>query len=154
MESRKEYQKRYHEAHKEQRLAYHREWYQRNKDTSKFKESTKKRHAKWFQRNKSEAVEKNRQKKWERRNWLNDYKLQKGCSQCGFNKCVAALNFHHCNGEKEESLSRMIKRFGLERIKEEVKKCVVLCANCHATLHWEQSRPLEGEKPQGYRKEE
>ena len=66
----------------------------------------------------------------ERRRYIRDYKLLKGCSICGYNKCAEALSFHH-NGDKEFDVSEFGSR-SLEEIKKEIEKCEVLCMNCHA----------------------
>ncbi len=58
------------------------------------------------------------------------------CSECGYIGCAAVYDFHHVNPEdKEFSIgSRSHKNF--ESIKEELDKCVLLCSNCHRTLHY------------------
>lgn len=70
--------------------------------------------------------------------WGLEYKGAK-CSICGYDKCVAALDFHHTNmDEKEFNLSSRNLKFDWEKIKEELDKCVVVCANCHRELHYNQ----------------
>ena len=72
--------------------------------------------------------------KIEQEYWDN-YKLTKGCSICGYNKCARALDFHH-NGDKTESISRLIRgTLDREKVTIEVNKCIVVCANCHRELH-------------------
>lgn len=66
------------------------------------------------------------------RDYIISYKHAKGCQFCGYNKCVSALDFHHIGEGKEFDVSQCSS---LEKIKEEIKKCVVLCRNCHAELH-------------------
>ncbi|MBA7560448.1 hypothetical protein ES695_17890 [Candidatus Atribacteria bacterium 1244-E10-H5-B2] len=66
------------------------------------------------------------------RNYLILYKRIKGCQFCGYKKCTSALDFHHIGGGKEFNISQSSN---LEKIKEEVEKCAVLCKNCHAELH-------------------
>ena len=63
--------------------------------------------------------------------YVRDYKLSKGCEICGYNKCEDALEFHH-NGDKEFNIS---DSKSLKRVKEEIKKCILLCSNCHRELH-------------------
>lgn len=55
------------------------------------------------------------------------------CSECGYNKCLDALELHHINPEtKEFSLGGMRARpKSWSIVVEELKKCVLLCANCH-----------------------
>ncbi len=59
-----------------------------------------------------------------------------GCSICGYSKCMAALEFHHVNpSEKLFEISRAHSGFSLKEILEELKKCILVCANCHAEIH-------------------
>ena len=66
-----------------------------------------------------------------RRRWLNIYKVRKGCSLCGYNENSAALQFDHLDpSTKVRDVSNMIT-LKLKRLMDEVRKCRVLCANCH-----------------------
>jgi len=57
------------------------------------------------------------------------------CVQCGYNKNMKALVFHHINpNEKEFSLSGC-HCISWKRIKKELDKCILLCANCHIEEH-------------------
>lgn len=68
-------------------------------------------------------------------NALNKYKENLGCKKCG-DKRFYLLDFHHTNAnEKTITISKALKR-SLEFIMEEVKKCDVLCANCHREWHY------------------
>ena len=57
-----------------------------------------------------------------------------GCCQiCGYNKCEAALHFHHLNPhEKDFTIS---SKSNWEDIVDELDKCILLCANCHISYH-------------------
>lgn len=59
------------------------------------------------------------------------------CSICGYKKNVAALHFHHAEpSQKQFKLGlRILSNRRWEAIKEEAKKCDLLCANCHAEKH-------------------
>jgi len=59
------------------------------------------------------------------------------CQICGYAKNYAALEFHHTN-PKEKSFQldlRSLSNRRWELILEELKKCQLLCSNCHAELH-------------------
>ena len=61
------------------------------------------------------------------------------CSRCFTSyKDVEVYDFHHEDeGVKEYSLANMWA-FSWDRIREELGKCVLLCANCHRILHKEE----------------
>ena len=82
-------------------------------------------------KNKEDAIARAKRYYKTKSQYTKNYKLSKGCSICGYNECADALVFHH-NGNKEVEVSHT---HTLKRAKEEIKKCIVLCMNCHATLH-------------------
>ena len=58
------------------------------------------------------------------------------CRSCGYHKCIAALQFHHIDPKiKDRSIKDLICG-SWKRIEKELKKCVLLCANCHFELHY------------------
>ena len=57
------------------------------------------------------------------------------CQICGYSKFQGALDLHHINGKD--------KKFGIadkgytrswEKVREELDKCVLVCANCHREI--------------------
>ena len=56
------------------------------------------------------------------------------CCICGYNKCLAALEFHH-KKDKENVVARIIRDLSKQKALKEIKKCILLCANCHRELH-------------------
>jgi 5-methylcytosine-specific restriction endonuclease McrA len=61
------------------------------------------------------------------------------CQLCGYDKCVAALQFHHKDPTKKKfGIAASGVTRSLEEQKEEISKCILLCANCHAEEHDEQ----------------
>jgi hypothetical protein len=62
---------------------------------------------------------------------IQEEKLNRGCACCGYKENPYALDFDHLDPKsKIEGVSRMSSR-NTERVKEEMAKCQVLCANCH-----------------------
>jgi 5-methylcytosine-specific restriction endonuclease McrA len=58
------------------------------------------------------------------------------CQECGYHKCVDALEFHHTTpGEKDFSISDTGATRSWDKIKLELNKCVLLCSNCHRETH-------------------
>lgn len=75
-------------------------------------------------------------------NWRKKKKIElvkyKGgcCERCGYNKSFEVLQFHHINpNEKDFSISG--KSYSINRLKKEVDKCILVCANCHIEIHEE-----------------
>lgn len=57
------------------------------------------------------------------------------CQLCGYNKCAAALQFHHIDpAAKSFALSDDGVARSLDRARSEAAKCLLLCANCHAEV--------------------
>lgn len=65
-----------------------------------------------------------------RRYWLNYIKMKCGCALCGYKDNPLALQFDHI-GNKTKQVSHMVLNSIVNLIKE-VRKCRVLCANCHS----------------------
>ena len=62
-------------------------------------------------------------------------KVSKGCADCGYAAHAQALQFDHTAADKKMNVSDMIRSdYGWETIKEEMNKCVIRCANCHAVV--------------------
>lgn len=57
------------------------------------------------------------------------------CAICGYDSCVEALEFHHINPEEKEFAISGKFNISWEKLKHELDKCQLLCANCHRELH-------------------
>lgn len=69
--------------------------------------------------------------------YVHEYKKNHPCIDCGEDD-FRCLEFHHLESDKKEyTISFMYKHkiFTLDDVIEEIKKCVVLCRNCHYKRH-------------------
>ena len=67
--------------------------------------------------------------------WLAKYKQERGCCRCGI-KDSRVLDFHHRNKkDKLFGIGGFRREIGFQRLKDEIEKCEVVCANCHRILH-------------------
>lgn len=59
------------------------------------------------------------------------------CTICGYSRCLSALEFHHIDEEEKEfSISNGFwKGIATADIVNEIKKCILVCANCHREIH-------------------
>lgn len=84
------------------------------------------------------SISSERVKSWRRRM---KQKLVEGlggkCCMCGYNRCLDALALHHKDPtQKEFSFSRFrANPKSWEKVIPEVKKCALLCHNCHSEVH-------------------
>jgi len=57
------------------------------------------------------------------------------CRVCGYDRNVRALHFHHLEPSlKRHEVNARGAAMALERLQAEARKCVLLCANCHAEV--------------------
>lgn len=70
------------------------------------------------------------------------------CEICGYNKNITALTFHHINpADKLFNLElRGIANNNWQKVLDELKKCQLLCHNCHHELHHPQFNLRELQK--------
>lgn len=58
-----------------------------------------------------------------------------GCALCGYDRYPGALQFHHVDPmTKSFALSTQGVARSLEKARVEARKCVLVCANCHAEV--------------------
>ena len=88
-----------------------------------------------------------------RHRWIDNYKLNKGCKKCGYDKHPSSLCFNHLpehkgkknimtkNGGSKKTDKHSMNAGGMYRLYDptfppkvlinEIRKCEILCANCH-----------------------
>ena len=55
------------------------------------------------------------------------------CQKCGYSRCIGALEFHHLDPkQKSFSIGRM--RRAWDKVRIELDKTILVCANCHREL--------------------
>lgn len=58
------------------------------------------------------------------------------CTICGYNRCIWALDFHHRNPEEKKFTIGKYYSRSWEKLKKELDKCDLVCANCHREIHF------------------
>jgi hypothetical protein len=118
------------EKKKAYQKAYHQKWYADPENAKAKKENAKKHREISLKRNLDYVLQ---------------YKLQHPCVKCVdyhpeyIEKHPACLHFHHCKGDKDDSISLMVRNHvSIEKLQAEMDKCIVVCGNCHARIHEEE----------------
>lgn len=101
---------------------YHRDW-QRNKA---------KEDPEWYEARKKKRTETRREKKTE---WVK--KFGSVCNRCKQSFPDYIFEFHHTDPETKETTPSQLFMFSDTKIAEELSKCIMVCSNCHKTIHHE-----------------
>lgn len=56
------------------------------------------------------------------------------CAICGYDRCLVNLHFHHLDPAAKSFAMSMATGKALAAYREEARKCVLVCANCHGEL--------------------
>ena len=103
------------ETRKRKNAEYSKKYYESRKETEKIRLT---------------ATRKERKAEWVA------YKATLKCTQCGFNH-PAALDFHHTDPKtKEGAVNKFVSDGMFAKAYKEIKKCIVLCSNCHRLYHY------------------
>lgn len=90
---------------------------------------------------KNKEVNRDYQKTWAKekraknRAIVQQYKVDHGCADCGWNEHHAGLEFDHINGTKEYNVANLMSHE--KRLWEEIAKCEVVCSRCHSIRTWD-----------------
>ena len=75
-------------------------------------------------------------RKWRHRNWLyiQAVKGLSECETCGESRATC-LDFHHRDPESKRFSISEGTHCSIAVLDKEIKKCIIICANCHRVLH-------------------
>ena len=96
----------------------------------------------YWRRTRLERVRQHRKRRNELREWYRELKEGEPCTDCGGVFHHAAMQWDHLPGlTKTREVSNMVLRgFRRGTILEEIAKCELVCANCHAVRTFDRSR--------------
>jgi hypothetical protein len=80
---------------------------------------------------KEKTKQRSQKRREEIRNIIRTFKQEKPCMDCKIVYPYYVLDFDHIGNDKIEGISKMANWFPLDEIIAEIKKCQVVCANCH-----------------------
>lgn len=98
-----------------------------------YRKKTENRYSSWCK----QCVYDNQKNRWINRKYEAIRLLGGSCIKCGYKKCIAALEFHHIDPNKKDFDWKQMRLHQWKTICEELKKCVLLCSNCHREVHSE-----------------
>tara|TARA_R100001530_G_scaffold26226_3_gene21105 strand:- start:7152 stop:7709 length:558 start_codon:yes stop_codon:yes gene_type:complete len=138
----------YYNRNKQNILSLKRDYYEENRDLilskmkkhyGKNKDKYKKSAIENYRNNKDKIISfQRKRRKAIRSEWIEILKIKKMdfCSECGYDKSLAAIDYHHVNPEtKKHNIARILKLKPTQERIDELDKCIALCSNCHRELH-------------------
>lgn len=57
------------------------------------------------------------------------------CVICGYDRCIKALDFHHLDASLKDFTIGSYSSISWSKLKIELDKCILVCANCHREIH-------------------
>jgi len=107
------------------------------KDPEIRREKQKEYQRRFYQKNKQYYADKKKEQLKTAKRFVEDYKRNHPCEHCGESD-IRCLQFHHKDPTQKDNTICNAARLGWsnKRIKKEIDKCIVLCANCHAKIHY------------------
>lgn len=110
------------------------------KDPELKKQKHKEYSKKYYITNKKKIIKKNLDYKKKLRVLWAEFKATLICQQCGETH-PATFDFHHIKKDiTNKRVSELIQWQNYNSAREEIKKCIVLCANCHRKHHHEERK--------------
>ena len=82
-----------------------------------------------------------RVKQRQQRNYdlITQSKIDKPCAICGVVFPPVCLDYHHLDASnKDFSIGGNGRDMAVDRIYKEIAKCILVCANCHRLLHYQE----------------
>ena len=88
-----------------------------------------------YYRNKEQYLKRNRERKKKlKKQWL-EFKGSLSCEMCGEDH-ISTFDFHHIEKHPDNrAVNKLVSDYNFKEAYEEIKKCMVLCANCHRKHH-------------------
>lgn len=89
-----------------------------------------------YKAHKEAYIKKRNRQRHKTTTWLKNHKQALCCSNCPENH-PWCLDFHHTDPTKKDINVHYASNHGwsIDRLKIELEKCIVLCANCHRKEH-------------------
>lgn len=112
-------------------IGRYKDWHKEYRDRPENKLKAKINRAKMYKERKQDAI-----------NLIKSTRKME-CVECGYNKSFSALDFHHVKKEDKKhgihslmnSVTKVWKTENIDTLLNELKKCVILCSNCHREHH-------------------
>ena len=87
----------------------------------------------WYNRHPEKRERNNQRMRQQRNDFIDQLTTDMGgrCQRCGYDACVAALDYHHVDSQSKDALvSHLANQHKWEAAIAEADKCILLCGDC------------------------
>lgn len=87
--------------------------------------------ARWYKKNKKLQMSRTVERRKRIRKSINNLKSRKPCKDCKKYYPAVCMDFDHVKGKKLFTISTHYANVSIRDLKNEIKKCELVCSNCH-----------------------
>lgn len=91
---------------------------------------------KHYENNKDQYINRAKASKAEKRKYVQDLKEASPCVVCGEFYPYYVMQYDHIGSDKVSGVSALLNT-GWKKLLDEIAKCELVCANCHAARTWQ-----------------
>lgn len=102
------------------------------KDPEKQKEAQRRS----YEKNKSKSEEAGRERRRKKYAEIQKIKEASPCTDCDKFYPYYVMQFDHIGSDKVANVGKLVRAAGWKTVLEEIAKCELVCANCHAERSW------------------
>lgn len=107
-------------------------------------EKHKKSKREWYLKNKELTYSRSIVAKEKRKEIVREIKESNPCTDCGHSYPYWIMHFDHIDpNTKVDDITRLLKTASIGVVLDEIKKCELVCANCHATRTWKRLHDID-----------
>jgi hypothetical protein len=110
----------------------------------KDKEKQKAAQKAWYESNKELTIKRSNSSREKRKVIVRTIKESSPCQDCGVSYPYYVMQFDHVGvDQKVANVNVLLSSSSLQSALDEIEKCELVCANCHATRTWKRQHNLD-----------
>jgi hypothetical protein len=97
----------------------------------------------WYEKNKKITIERSNSSRIKRKEIVRNIKESSPCNDCGISYPYYVMQFDHVKNNKTSNVNILLSTKSLQSVLDEIDKCELVCANCHAIRTWKRQHRIE-----------
>jgi hypothetical protein len=97
----------------------------------------------WYEKNKQITYSRAKDSRQKRKEVIRQIKESSPCVDCNVLYPYYVMHFDHLDSEiKIDQVSKILHYSSMQIVLDEIEKCELVCANCHATRTWKRQHKI------------